>query len=795
MRGSLEDVCIKTKKNKWGVVWYFAEEKELSADESLVLYEIIGQVSAKELLHRFVKTDINGTYFDEKQKESKRLPEELCSVIETKTGNPDFDAYSSYTYMDNVLRGGCPIKLPGNKIFYVYSRKHGDLERDYNYFRMLPEFYSQGNGNFRDVNQNRRCDSFFSPFVGAESIAKFYSLIQIDGYNPLSVEKVTYTLSEEKAGDVFDLLTQEQKEELFTFLEKPFTPGAFFAKLDEIGIEDVEEEERYFTTVMEQAEDAINADFGEGYWSDHWTYNLDLVESYLSVFPEKEKELLFNLPVNYYRTQVPILPRNKRYVKTENGIRQYHFLDEEKKLSGDEKLLRDMYGKGEVVKSTLFEKLLVLCATKYAALDAYAMGVEMEGGKPGWYDALNGLPALLGSSMAETCELSRMLAYTIDAVKKYVPAVEVLSEVVKLLRDLNGITIENLNSIMRNDELLEFWNDRNDVKEKYWQKTFDGISGAREEMSADEMYDILVHMQAVVTHGIRKAKAKENGILPTYFTYEMKQFTEDNGDIIPEHFEVKGVPLFLEGPVRLLKLEGEGDEKEQLYNRVKDSNLYDKKLQMYKVNASLKDASYELGRAKAFTPGWLENESIWLHMEYKYLLELLKSGMYEEFSGDFHSAAVPFMDPEVYGRSIYENSSFIASSDNPNASYHGRGFVARLSGSTVEFLQMWILMMFGKLFTVEDGELALTFEPTFPEYLVGEEKRIEAKLLGHTNVVYEMDERGSYFPGNYRVSSLELQYKDGSIFKTAQGTLFGATAEDVRNGKIEKIAIKLQKNE
>ena len=28
----------------------------------------------------------------------------------------------------------------------------------------------------------------------------------------------------------------------------------------------------------------------------------------------------------------------------------------------------------------------------------------------------------------------------------------------------------------------------------------------------------------------------------------------------------------------------------------------------------------------------LKNESIWLHMEYKYLLELLKNGLYAEFS-------------------------------------------------------------------------------------------------------------------------------------------------------------------
>lgn len=139
--------------------------------------------------------------------------------------------------------------------------------------------------------------------------------------------------------------------------------------------------------------------------------------------------------------------------------------------------------------------------------------------------------------------------------------------------------------------------------------------------------------------------------------------------------------------MRYLKLPVEQGEKRALYEAVKESDLYDGELSMYKVNASLADSSFELGRARAFTPGWLENESIWLHMEYKYLLELLRSGLYEEFFADFKKAAIPFQNPETYGRSIYENSSFIASSRNPNPSCRGRGFVARLSGSTDRIYQ------------------------------------------------------------------------------------------------------------
>ena len=50
----------------------------------------------------------------------------------------------------------------------------------------------------------------------------------------------------------------------------------------------------------------------------------------------------------------------------------------------------------------------------------------------------------------------------------------------------------------------------------------------------------------------------------------------------------------------------------------------------------------DIGRARAFTPGWLENELIWLHMEYKYLLEVLRAGLYEHFFEDFKTSPDPF---------------------------------------------------------------------------------------------------------------------------------------------------------
>jgi len=192
---------------------FYGEGRNLKPGEALTIYEVIGQVENKERLRRFLAERRDGAYFEEKQAEAESTLKELCGVISTKTASENFDTYCRYTFMDNMLRGGCPIPLGNSKLYYVYSRKHGDLERDYNYFSMLPEYFSQGNGNFRDVNQNRRCDVFFAPFVGRENIRMFYSLIQLDGYNPLAVEKLTYRLDEEKAKTLFAELDEKAAKE------------------------------------------------------------------------------------------------------------------------------------------------------------------------------------------------------------------------------------------------------------------------------------------------------------------------------------------------------------------------------------------------------------------------------------------------------------------------------------------------------------------------------------------------------------------------------------------------------
>ena len=779
---------------------FFALDRVLQSGESVTLYELYGQADSKPSLHAYLDKEVRTeAYFSAKRQQAIDLTENIGSRVETKTASQTFDAYCAYNYMDNVLRGGYPVQLSKSKVFYTFSRKHGDLERDYNFFAMLPEYYSQGNGHFRDVNQNRRCDTFLAPFVQRENIKKFYSLIQLDGYSPLNIEKMTYELKPEDA----HRLLQGEAETLREFVScKPFTPGALYRKLEELLPKDQVEDT--FRAVMEASEGVINDCFGDGYWSDHWTYNLDLVEDYLEVYPDREEELLYGEDLLCFLSQVNINDRKKRYVETKNGLRQYRALNEDTRRTSEEKFVRMKMQQGDYLKMSLLEKLVLMCAAKFAALDAYGMGVEMEGGKPGWYDALNGLPGMFGSSMNEAYELCRMLDFTVGMLKKHGKALPVLAETADFLMELNRINHEEQSAIHSCDDtnegkvvrssgqMLFFWNRINDAKEHYRNLTYQGIDGKKVQMKAAELACILGGFADTVRSGIHKAKVLSDGIIPAYFAYDVPEYQVTEEGIEPRKFVPVETPHFLEGAVRYLKLHDRVEEKRRIYQTVKDSDLYDAPLKMYKINASLSSASYELGRAVAFTPGWLENESIWLHMEYKYLLELLRSGLYEEFFGDFHHAAVPFLNPEVYGRSVYENSSFLASSRFPNPAVHGKGFVARLSGSTIEFISMWKLMMFGAhVLRMQGDKLCFTPEPALPKYLIPEDGVVSATLFGTVKVSYHFAEQKDYIPGQYQIFSMRFLYADAAVAECPGGCATDGIGEDLRSGRIQSASIEI----
>ena len=184
-------------------------------------------------------------------------------------------------------------------------------------------------------------------------------------------------------------------------------------------------------------------------------------------------------------------------------------------------------------------------------------------------------------------------------------------------------------------------------------------------------------------------------------------------------------------------------ETREIYQNTKNTKLYDQKLEMYRLSVSLSDTDRNIGRLVAFPPGWLENESIWLHMSYKYYLELLRNGLYDEFYNEIKNGLVPYMNNTIYGRSPLEAASFIVSSKFPSKKIHGNSYLARLSGATAEFISMWDIMTASAtpfiLFTNPRGvsTLALCLRPALASFLFHKSTQsLSFTFLGGINVTY-----------------------------------------------------------
>jgi hypothetical protein len=529
-----------------------------------------------------------------------------------------------------------------------------------------------------------------------------------------------------------------------------------------------------------------------------------------------------------------------KYVMIDGKIRQYGAV-----IRDSEKLkmiksrpdyparVRTKYGCGTVYKTNLLVKLLSVVANKIATLDPRGIGIEMEADKPGWNDSMNGLPGLLGSSLCETIELERLCRFlreSLDGINlKDSMAVRVYEELHEFIVGLN-YAIEKRLDLKKGDPLL-YWEESNQLKERYREKTKMGISGRELKMTVSEVRVFLDRCLRLLGE-IFKPENKEKifhkiGVPYTYFINEVSEYEPiwaDKEKKIPltnpsghplvkaKKFRSRPLALFLEGPVHMLRVHPE--LRKQIYHAVKKSGIYDRKLRMYKSCESLKKEPFEIGRVRAYASGWIENESVYLHMEYKWFLEVLRSGLHEEFYENIETALVPFLKPEVYGRSVLEGGSFIVSSAFPDEKLHGQGFQPRLSGATGEMLHIWTLMVAGEkpFFLSKDGELMLRLQPILPGWLFTKqaksysyydkdgkikivmipENAFAFKFLGRSLVVYHNPKRKNTFgEKGAKVISYQLRYRDGRK-KTVRGDVLGAPlALDVREGRVGRIDVVL----
>lgn len=800
----------------------------LGKNKEFSLYSIFGNMVSIDKLNKNINRIAKIDYIDSRRRENKQIINSVMQNAFTISSSPSFDLYSQGTFLDNTIRGGLPITLDKekNEVIFVYSRKHGDLERDYNKFLTRPTYFSQGDGNYRDINQNRRTAIFFNPELKDTNIFTFFNLIQLDGFNPLVVRGISYHVEDKnKISQILkDYLVEQSKNLLDSFLSKPFYIGELFMFLEEHKIKIKGDKNGFIKEVLSFSIKQEEAEHKEGFWTDHWTYNLDLLENYLSIYPEELKNILLTKKeFAFFDDYWIVNPRDRKYVLYRGHPRQLHSVamcEEKLELIKQRKFepnkVRVDFGKGQIYKTNLLGKLICLLVNKMASLDPFGVGIEMEAGKPDWYDALNGLPALFSSSVSETMELKRLILF----IKKSLfelelnidSQIDLAEEIYVFFSGINNLLLDQRSGSEKDNFL--FWDKSYSLKEEYRKRIVFGLSGRENQIKLSDLIVFLDKSLEKVESGITKSFNSNDKTFNTYFINEILEYeniAEEKEEIFirPLKFKQRPLPLFLEGFVHALKIAEGRKEKKVIYEAVRKSSLYDKVLGMYKVNASLAKQPEEIGRAKAFTSGWLENESVWLHMEYKYLLELIKSGLCDEFYKDFFKTLIPFQDPQRYGRSILENSSFLVSSAFPDKKIHGNGYVARLSGSTSEFLQIWLFMNVGKesFFINHRGKLCLKFNPILHKDLftkkrqkyVFDNKEVSVdknsyvfNFLGSTLVFYHNPKRLNTFGSNAaKIEKIILEDRQGSKYEIRSDLISEDYAYDVRSGNFSRIDIYL----
>ncbi len=773
---------------------------QLAPGESRTFFGLFGQAASWKALQKFLN-DVSGAgYFEARRELNRRLVSDLTQRAFSATAHPLFDAHVRQCYLDNGLRGGFAVLAPGGARLHLYGRKHGDLERDYNDFLVPDTPYSEGNGDFRDMLQNRRTDLFFDPALCGSNIRHFFQLIQPDGYNPMLLRNSRYVVPDAGAFSS-DFAKVPGLEKL---LGAPFK----YAQLWELLRSQTSDVAPLMTEILAAAQEEENAEFEKGYWSDHWTYLVDLLEAFAAIYPERVGELFAQDGYTFFDPTHFVMPRAHKHVMTARGVRQYGAVrirkDKQELISGRKShahQVRDQHGAGEVVHTTLLGKVLTLVANKFSSLDPCGIGIEMEADRPGWCDAMNGLPGLFGSSVNETIELKRLVDFTRRALSDAQGRCPLPLELANFLQGLQALLLRPAATPHA------FWQTSHDLKEAYREQVFMGFEGAQQAQPYPVVTALLDDVSRHLDVAITRARTPQG--ITTYYAFEADEFTaHEDGTVHISRFKPRPLPLFLEGFVHAMRVADDAEVR-RLYEAVRASELFDRKLGMYRLNVPLGEDAMELGRVGIFNYGWLENGSIFLHMHAKFVLEMARRGLVHEFYTQIKDLLVPFRDPVQYKRSTLENVSFIVSSGfSLDEREHGRGCVARLSGSTVEFLHLWTHLFLGATpFVWEQEQLVFRPSPSlsrdffttearqaqpFGEDEVLTEGSAACALLGNTLLVYLNPLRRDTFGAVAATPSRFTLYgRDGSVQTVHMPQLEGAAAQALRAGDFRRVDVEL----
>lgn len=765
---------------------------QLEPNETATLVSLAGMAPSDTMLTTFLSEFKSLFDFEEESRKSRELIYSITQPAFTVSSQPVLDAYARQNYLDNILRGGIPLTLPsksGPTLLHLYSRRHGDAERDYNFFDLPACPLSGGAGNYRDICQNRRSDVWFYPDILDLEIRMFISLLQADGYNPLSIQGYLWCLDEQTDPmDWCPAIHPEARKAFRKLVSHCFLPGELLTWANYYNV-DIPDPSVWLKDILSHCDpDLVASGHEGGYWIDHWTYVIDLMEAFDAIYPDRIRQMLTaSADIQWFFEPARVVERKRKYLRRKNGPLQLDAV-----VDADTPVKK-------LLPVTVLGKLCALLAVKAVSLDYEGRGIEMEAGRPAWNDAMNGLPGLFGSSTCEAVETLRLAKWLLSVLPE-IPATDLPADVAKLIDDVNK------------DIKKEYdWDRSSNIRETFRKRIYENPSLKLISVTGETLRTLLEGIVSRFENGLHRAIDPESGLLHTYYCHRpldprdrKDQFHPDGSTYVDiQQFEAKPLPLFLEGQVHWLRVCSK-DKAAKIYQAVRQSPLLDHPLQMYKLNECLEACPPEIGRARTFSRGWFENESIWLHMSTKYLLELVKQGLYDEFYADAETMLVPFMDPEVYGRSILENSSFIASSACPDSVARGRGFVARLSGTTAEFIHLWLLLTLGpKPFKVCDEGVSFGLQPALPAEWFTEkavnvqwngtqiqipENAFACALLGSSFLVYHNPDRRSTYGKN---SVRPQRYLLDNRHEISGSEISGKLAQQIRRCEIHRVDVQL----
>ena len=143
------------------------------------------------------------------------------------------------------------------------------------------------------------------------------------------------------------------------------------------------------------------------------------------------------------------------------------------------------------------------------------------------------------------------------------------------------------------------------------------------------------------------------------------------------------------------------------------------------------------------------------------------------------------LDPAVYGRSTLENSSFIASTVNPDphAWTRFRGKAERIDGRIPKHVDYDDGRK--KVFRYEGSQLQLHLNPVLPAWLFDENQKCPSSSLGcQGDVSQRARAANTYGQDGVTIQRLTLTTVGGDSIEVDGPLITGELAHEVRNGNI-----------